>query len=258
MDANQVINRSWGTGQRLAVVMSPVMPEWDEGQFFMPLIEPLLEAGYRIVIYDTLSLLAQNDEPLRTFCKRWQQELLTLGKIDLLAGSALGGAVVQTLLGGHLGKQVTRALLISSPTWADEILDSRLRRMADLAASGDIDEALRLLDRLVQPANQVIEPALPKIPVGRAEHQARRLDQGFKLLLGLDVKADVGRYAGPLLSVFGEHSQLVRGINVQLGRRALQSRLEIPGGGMRPLLDAPGKVRQALREHLAISLGEMV
>jgi pimeloyl-ACP methyl ester carboxylesterase len=109
----------------------------------------------------------------------------------------------------------------------------------------------------VQPAGRITESVAPKVPVDRVMQQARRLDQGFKLLLRLDVRADVARFAGPLLSVYGQHSQLVRGINVELDQGALQLRLEIPGGGMRPLLDAPDKVRQALHEHLGIGIGEL-
>lgn len=254
MQGSKVTRRQWGDGKRLAVVMSPVMPLWDEGQFFQPLIEPLTRAGYRVIVFDTLSLPGDDAESLETFSRRWQQELLTLGRIDLLAGSALGGAVVQSLLGLPIGASVDKVLLISSPALADGILDGRLGRMADLALLGDVEQALQLLDQWVQPATR-IHPAGPiAIDPASAALQAQRLHRGFRLLNRLDLRRACEDFAGPLLTVYGEQSQLVRGINVHVNEQARQHRLSVPDGGMRPLLDAPGLVLRTVRERLGIDL----
>ncbi|WP_425928350.1 alpha/beta hydrolase [Pseudomonas sp. NyZ201] len=246
--------RQWGDGSLLAVVMSPVMPVWDEGRFFEPMIAPLVKAGYRVLVFDTLSLLDDADESLPAFAQRWHAELTTLGHIDLLAGSALGGALVQSLLGLPIGQQIGKVLLLSSPALADGILDGRLGRMADLAQLGELERALQLLDEWVQPASR-IQPSGPiEIDPVSAALQARRLHLGFRLLNRLDVRQASEAFGGSLLTVYGEQSQLVRSINVHTHARARQHRLAIPGGGMRPLLDAPGLVLRSVREHLGIDL----
>lgn len=247
-------SRQWGDGELLAVVMSPVMPVWDEGGFFQPLIAPLVNAGYRVVVFDTLSLLADENESLEAFSRRWQQELSALGRIDLLAGSALGGAVVQTLLGLAIGPSIDKVLLLSSPALADGILDGRLGRMADLALLGDLEQALQLLEEWVQPASRIHPGAAIAIDPASAAEQARRLHLGFRLLNRLDLRQASQGFAGTLLTVYGEQSQLVRGINVHINEQARHRRLAIPDGGMRPLLDAPALVVRTVREHLGIDL----
>lgn len=249
-----VTSKEYGAGSQLAVVLSPVMPVWDEGRFFEPMIAPLVKAGYRVLVFDTLSLLGEAEESLPAFARRWQQELQALGPIDLLAGSALGGAVVQSLLGLPIGSSIGRVLLLSSPALADGILDGRLGRMADLALLGDLERALQLLDEWVQPASRILPSGPIEIDAASADWQARRLYLGFRLLNGLDVRQASQDFGGTLLTVYGEQSQLVRGINVHTNAQARHYRLSIPGGGMRPLLDAPALVLRTVREHLGIDL----
>lgn len=254
MQTSNAVSRQWGDGKQLAVVMSPVMPSWDEGQFFQPLIAPLVNAGYRVIVFDTLSLLADENETLDAFARRWQAVLSPLGPIDLLAGSALGGALVQALLGLAIGPSISKVLLLSSPALADGILDGRLGRMADLALLGDLEQALRLLDQWVQPATRIRPSGPIDIDPASAALQARRLHLGFRLLNRLDVRGASHGFAGTLLSVYGEQSQLVRGINVHVSEQARHQRLSIPDGGMRPLLDAPTLVMRTVRAHLGIDL----
>lgn len=254
MQTSNAVSSQWGNGHQLAVVMSPVMPAWDEGQFFQPMIAPLVKAGYRVVVFDTLSLLVDEHESLEAFSRRWLHVLSTLGQIDLLVGSALGGAVVQALLGTHLAPHISKVLLLSSPALADGILDGRLGKMADLALLGDLEQALQLLDQLVQPATR-IRPCGPiDIDQASAALQARRLHLGFRLLNRLDLRQASHRFPGALLTVYGEQSQLVRGINVHVNEQARHYRLPIPDGGMRPLLDAPALVMRTVRDHLGIDL----
>ncbi|XVN19572.1 alpha/beta hydrolase [Pseudomonas corrugata] len=177
-----------------------------------------------------------------------------LGQIDLLVGSALGGAVVQALLGTCLATHVSNVLLLSSPALADGILDGRLGKMADLALLGDLEQALQLLDQLVQPATRIRPSGPIDIDQTSAALQARRLHLGFRLLNRLDLRQASHSYRGALLTVYGEQSQLVRGINVHINEQARHCRLPIPDGGMRPLLDAPALVMRTVREHLGIDL----
>ncbi|KIN15803.1 alpha/beta fold hydrolase [Halomonas sp. KHS3] len=257
MNEMHAISHIYGSGTRTAVVMAPVMPTWDQGLFFQPMINLLVQAGFSVITFDTLSLLPQENESLDQFSDRWQKVLLPLGSIDLLAGVALGGAVVQSLLNKSLRPQVAMALLISSPARADDVLNTRLGHLADLAAKGDLLEALQLLDRLVQPANQIVAPPPLFIEDQTVKLQAERLHRGFRLLCNLDLKGALDAYSAPLLSIYGEVSQLVRKVNIQINEHKNQYLLEIPNGGMRPLIDAPQMVISAVNNHLGLTLGEL-
>ncbi|AZE26107.1 alpha/beta hydrolase [Pseudomonas chlororaphis] len=257
MNSNAPVHVQFGLGPELVVVMSPVMPTWDEGQFFAPLTQSLVDKGYRVVIFDTLSLLTDDDEPFADFTQRWAGVLEPLGPIALIAGSALGGAVVQGLLATAVGRQAAQALLISSPTRADKILDRRLGAMADLASAGDVDTALMLLDQWVLPARAkpaARQPASAASAATADEQAGRRLNQGFRLLNELNVEPQVSAWPGRLLSIFGESSQLVRATNVSFQASAQHLAVGVPGAGMRPLLDDLARVRASVRSHLGIDL----
>lgn len=254
MNSNAPVHVQFGLGPELVVVMSPVMPAWDQGQFFAPLTQSLVDKGYRVIIFDTLSLLAEDHEDFVSFTQRWAAVLEPLGPIGLIAGSALGGAVVQGLLATTVGQQVARALLISSPTKADKILDRRLGTMAELASAGDVDTALMLLDQWVLPAHVKPPVRQPDAPASADEQAGRRLDQGFRLLSELNVESQVAAWPGRLLSIFGADSQLVRATNVSFRTSAQHLAVSVPGAGMRPLLDDLARVRASVRAHLGIDL----
>lgn len=238
----------FGQGDKLAVVMSPVMTHWDHGEFFAPLTEYLTSQHYRVVVYDSLSLLSDRDCDLSAFAERWRPHLEALGPIDLLAGSALGGALVQTLLATPLAQHVNAALLISAPTVADQVLDQRLGAMAALARAGKLKAASDLLECYVMPAAPATTQSLQVgAGVSGPDLPCIRLDKGFGLLQRLDVHESLSRFDKPMLSVVGECSQLVRAEHVQIGARPTHRLLEIRGGGMRPLVDAPEAVIQALQ-----------
>ncbi|WP_248747699.1 alpha/beta fold hydrolase [Pseudomonas sp. MWU12-2037] len=255
MNTQVPVHVQFGEGPELVVVLSPVMPAWDEGQFFAPLTRALVAKGYRVLIFDTLSLLSDDaDEDLAHFTRRWAAVLEPLGPIALLAGSALGGALVQGLLATAVGEQTAKALLISSPTRADTILDRRLGAMAELAGAGDVDKALLLLEQWVLPARR---PPIARPPVQGSpddKQAGRRLDRGFRLLSKLNLESQVSAWPGRLLSLFGEDSQLVRAANVSFSPTARHLAVSVPGAGMRPLQDDLARVENSVRSHLGIDL----
>ncbi|WP_248797772.1 alpha/beta hydrolase [Pseudomonas sp. MWU13-2105] len=254
MNTQVPVHVQFGQGPELAVVLSPVMPAWDEGQFFAPLTQALVAKGYRVLIFDTLSLLADDDEDLASFTRRWATVLEPLGPIALLAGSALGGALVQSLLATAVGEQTAKVLLISSPTRADKILDRRLGAMAELASAGDVDKALLLLEQWVLPAHRpptTQQPTSGSLDDRQAGH---RLDRGFRLLSKLNLESQVSAWPGRLLSLFGEDSQLVRAANVSFSTSTRHLAVSVPGAGMRPLQDDLAWVENSVRSHLGIDL----
>lgn len=252
------VHARYGNGPLQAAVLSPVLPAWDEGRFFEPLVRPLVDAGYRVTIYDTLSMLSEESEGIDAFAARWSAHLAASGPFDLLAGGALGGAVVQAMLGAPWVADVPRILLISAPNLADETLDTRLGALAELGRRGDVAHALARLDSLVAPEGAPVAhaSAAPAAHGSRAT-EAARLARGFALLLGIDVRAAVDRYAGRLLNVYGERSQLVRRCNIHLRDTPSQAAIGIPNGGMRPLTDDLARVCAAVRAHLDIAVPQL-
>jgi len=288
--AADIVYVSHGHGPALAVVMAPVMPYWDEGQFFAPLTERLVALGYRVMIFDSLSLQPAPGD-LASFADAWRQILQGLGPIELLAGNALGGALVQSLLASRWAAQIPATLLISAPSQADDQLDKRLGYMAELAAARELSEALRWLDHWVSPDtgtagpiptsadNPVVRGLAPDRPSlrytecqtgpvgGKPPHHrgdawpqntgnalaCERLERGFGLLEKLDVRDAVHVYPGKLLSLYGEQSHLVRASNITFARTDRHLAASIAGSGMRAHIEQPARVWACVQEHLHLS-----
>ncbi|MEU4463409.1 hypothetical protein AB0G20_06815 [Streptomyces sp. NPDC024017] len=140
-----------GPAHAHALVFAPVTPAWDEGAFFAPVIDTLTAAGagLRVTVVDTLSLWDERVRTLDDLVARWRALLPAFGRIDLLCGNALGGAVAQGLL--PYVAPGTAALLVSGPARSDALLEHRLTEIADLAATGHTEASLALLHERVQP-----------------------------------------------------------------------------------------------------------
>ena len=88
-----------------AIIMSPILAEWDQGKFCTPLIKLLAARGYHVTVYDTISL-ARNFSDLSQVAALWGRVIAdrhTAG-IELVVGQAYGGAVAQYLLGSTFEK----------------------------------------------------------------------------------------------------------------------------------------------------------
>ncbi|MFJ4079653.1 alpha/beta fold hydrolase [Streptomyces iakyrus] len=242
-----------------ALVLAPVTPAWDEGAFFAPVIDTLTAAGagLRVTVVDTLSLRDERVRTLDDLVARWRALLPAFGRIDLLCGNALGGAVAQGLL-PYVAPR-TAALLVSGPARSDALLEHRLNEIADLAATGHTEASLALLHERVQPdgtppstgpdeprgpgrlARAGTAPAVPA-DLPRPAHQspAQRLDGGLRLLCGIDLAAAVEAHPGPLLHIVGGRSQLVTRRHTAAGPH---HRVHVVAeAGMRPHTDQPAEV----------------
>jgi pimeloyl-ACP methyl ester carboxylesterase len=239
-----------GPAHAHALVLAPVTPAWDEGAFFAPVIETLTEAGLRVTVVDTLSLLDERVHTLDQLVARWRALLPAFGRVDLLCGNALGGAVAQGLL-PYIAPG-TAALLVSGPARSDAVLEHRLTEIADLAATGRTEASLALLHERVQPAGASPPGApAPAAPAARTavagdiqppalQTPAQRLDGGLRLLSGIDLAAVVEAHPGPLLHIVGGRSQLVTRRHTAAGP---DHRVHVVAeAGMRPHTDQPGEV----------------
>ncbi|GLZ29264.1 hypothetical protein Lesp02_14540 [Lentzea sp. NBRC 105346] len=221
-----------------AVVFAPVLPHWDEGRFFTPIIRLLTELGCRVEVFDTLSRLDDSVTGVADLAQRWAAEAQSA---DLVAGNALGGAVVQALLPSLRPVPV---LLVSAPTRTDHVLKSRLSSVAEPAAAGDLTRSLRRLTELVAPEGVEV-PKAPAVPTD--EVACRRIAGGLRLLFDIDLTAQVSAHAGPLLHFVGERSQLVTSDHVS-------DAVVVPGAGMRPHYDRPEFVADHLNRFVKENL----
>ncbi|MDT7789971.1 MAG: hypothetical protein QOF58_8390 [Pseudonocardiales bacterium] len=212
-----------------ALVLAPVLPRWDEGRFFTPVIRQLTDLGHEVEVADTLSRLDDSVTSLADLAARWEVEAKSA---DLVVGNALGGAVAQTLLPSLRPVPV---LLVSAPTKADQMLASRLRSVADPAAAGDLTTALHRLTELVAPEGVPVPNASPRATDPIA---CRRVSQGLRLLFDIDLTDEVNAHSGPLLHLVGERSQLVT------EKHVAGEVVVVPGAGMRPHHDSPGFVAE--------------
>ncbi|MFF0386791.1 alpha/beta fold hydrolase [Streptomyces sp. NPDC004286] len=224
-------------GSAHALVFAPVTPRWDDGAFFAPVTNVLVQAGLRVTVVDTLSLWDERIDSMASFVARCRTLLTRYGPVDLLCGNALGGAVAQALLPDTT--PTTAALLVSGPARTDGLLESRLTQIADLAADGRSDYALALLNRRIQPHGR--RPATDGDRPGPHDPSAaRRLAAGMRLLCGIDVSDGVEAHPGPLLQIVGSHSQLVTQRHTAA---APHHRVHvIPGAGMRPHFESTAEV----------------
>ncbi|UQA92424.1 alpha/beta fold hydrolase [Streptomyces halobius] len=236
---------------RHAVVLAPVMPRWDQGAFFRRTAEPLLASGHRITVHDTLSLLREGDD-LKALADRWAGHLASAADApDVLAGNALGGAVVQALL-THEWTHRARVLLLSGPTVADEELNTKLERIASAVGAQGLSTALRLLEEAVRgpatPAHNGTKSPQPPCPdEGLA---GRRLSTGLRLLHDADVRQPVRDFPGPLLHLYGQRSLLVQRKHLATGPGPQHHLVGIPQAGMRPHADQPALTRDAVARFL--------
>ncbi|MEI2387395.1 hypothetical protein [Breoghania sp. JC706] len=239
-------------GRKRAVLLSPILPAWDEGAYFAPLLPELANAGYTTTIHDTLALV----EPGMTFAdlvSAWRARLGEGMPVDLIGGAALGGTVAQGLIAAPPFAETARALFVSSPTVVDDALSAALRELAGLAREVSAGACLRRLGELVG-RNDTEEGATDAAPEDAGSQDpvaAARLALGFSALCEVDVSPGMEAYAGRLLHVVGDASRMVALRNVRVADPVRQHAFVVPGAGMRPLSDRGDAVRRRVRAFLA-------
>lgn len=224
---------------RKAIAFGPVQPTWDEGAFFAPVTERLRSRGITVQLIDTVALV-DTSMTVQDLAARWFTRLGHTGRVDLLCGNALGGAVAQAYA-AHLDVPVP-VLSVSGPGRSDPVLAERLGEIADLADRGRLDAALALLQRRVVPrGSRGSDRPRATVPAVSAESDdpiaARRITLGLRMLCDLDLSGLLSDYAAPITTVVGSDSQLV---TEQHASTTPQSQTIIfEGAGMRPHHDRP-------------------
>ncbi|MGW2129417.1 hypothetical protein [Streptomyces coelicoflavus] len=270
---------------RHAIVLAPVLARWDDGAFFRRIAGPFLDSGHRVTIHDTLSLLRDGDD-LGSLVHRWARYLAPRqdpgpasgahgpsghAPPDVLVGNALGGAVVQGMLGEEWTHRA-KVLLLSGPTVADDRLNTTLERIAATADAEGLPAATRLLEDVVRgpdgpaaaahqrpaapdaPAHTPAPAAPARTPAADGPAAARRLAAGLRLLHDADARLPVRDFPGPLRHVYGERSRLVGREHLATGPLPHHRLVAVPRAGMRPHADRPDLVRHTLTRFLGAEL----
>ncbi|SFT75308.1 hypothetical protein SAMN04487904_107144 [Actinopolyspora lacussalsi subsp. righensis] len=231
---------------RQALVFSPVLPEWEGGAFFEPVTRLLNEAGMRVFVVDTLSMLDDSTATLAALAEHWSAWLPRLGHLDLVCGNALGGAVAQYLL-PHLPPS-TGVLLVSGPARTDATLERRLATIAEPAEAGHPHESLAALARAVLPRDVEPEDSAESRLLHHPSSAGNRLAVGMRMLRRLDVTRAVRRHPGALLNIVGGASRLVSTVHTAA---AEHHRVHtVRGAGMRPHIDGEAEVAATVRGFL--------
>lgn len=216
---------------RAAIVMSPMMATWDAGSFCAPLTSLLVERGYRVTVYDTMSV-ARHCEDLPQAADRWGTILSDShpAGIELVVGQAYGGALVQYMLRTALSS-CPRFLGISAPTYCDETL--RLALGSILHQFGEsAEDALQMLEwHVLANDDETVPPRAERAPL----EAAPRLTAGLSHLLSADARDKVASYAGNAMWLYGQRSRLVRAPNIVPALRNENQRAIGLACGMRPL-----------------------
>lgn len=224
---------------RIAVVLGPCVPRWDDGACLAAINGLLSVAGYAVNVQDTVSL-ATGAVSIQELAERWYDRLALQPAPTLLVGNALGGAVAQILMSSLQPPHGT--LLVSSPTVVDGQLSTRLGAVVDHARANRIEQALELHDSLVGSGRAGPRDATAGV------QEAQRLVTGLALLRDLDLSSSVARHTGRVRHIVGASSLLVTADHVRPGRAS--DVVVVAGAGMRPHADAPEAVRRAVLDFL--------
>lgn len=230
-----------------AIMLSPMMAQWDGGAFCQPLLDWLANAGYSVAVYDTVGL-CKGTKDLQEATAVWGEFLLEHEpNIDLLIGQAYGGAIAQHLLANELA-YVSKFIGISAPTYCDSLLREKLNGVLIDLNEISAEAGLKKLLWCIRPDT---DDTLPQVegqaPVGTVE----RLATGLKQLQSADARHIIADYQGSALWIYGSHSRLVNTVNIvpAQGRSDHQS-VKLPHCGMHPFRDVPLEAIKAVETFL--------
>lgn len=224
------------------LVLGPVNPVWQGGDFCQPLLELLAARRQRAIVLDAIAFIGDGRDGAEACVDRLLSFIGSrLPPIDMIAGYALGGTLALKL--APQLPDCARVLCLSGPGHIDPPLRGKLQALIDLLGKGDLDGCLAALSAMVAPAGQA-PGAGHRDRIARDEALAGcgRMIKGFSTLLELDARPGLAGYRGQVLCMLGQHSQLASIDNLAIAPAAAGSRQRValvPGAGMRILVDNP-------------------
>ncbi|OSN02901.1 hypothetical protein AU510_16370 [Lonsdalea britannica] len=216
------------------VILAPVMPVWDNGEFCKPLVELLTLKGFHVSVIDSLPLLenADPESAVKNVCLKLKSCCRTP---FLLVGFAMAGTLVQML--SHQLDCLKGVMSISAPGFADDLLQERIGHLVSLLEKGEVDHAIEVLHQFVVPEGHMAPQGGSPLPNSLKQSATDRMIRGFSLLLNMDARTHIAQYPGKFLAIVGEKSQLATWDNQTHSANPEHTYVSIPGAGMRPWND---------------------
>lgn len=226
-----------------AVILGPVNPVWDGGDFCQPLLNLFADRKQSVIVLDTIHFIGKGDfaaegeagqiKNIASFIRN------NMPKIDLVAGYALGGTLAMKL--ARYLPETKRILCMSGPGFIDKQIRKKLQCFIDLLADGDLAGCLTSLSKFVAPRGDPPNiKHLDQISRQDSAEGCRRMIEGFKFLLSLDARSDLENFMGKVMCMIGEHSQLATTDNLAvpiLFSDSSRKVVQVPEAGMRILRD---------------------
>lgn len=224
-----------GLDRNIAIILAPVMPEWDCGQFCEPLISLLNSRGFDVTVIDTLSILTTFNLDVSLRQIKNVLSSITNGKPFLIGGIALGGAIAQRL--SCELPNIDRVVSISGPTFCNQELDSKLSILIDALEAKDLYVAMNLLYDWLPPKNSYRIRA-PIVKENISTDAIFRMKAGFSILKQIDAREHIKEFKGKTLLMVGELSQMVSRVSLLSDYQSpTYFASVIERAGMRPLHD---------------------
>ena len=112
--------------KKVALILAPIMPKWDGGDFCKLIATLLQEKGLEPSIVDTLSYVQEAD-PEKVVATLVEQIKKIYGSPFLLVGFAMGGTLAQML--AQYIQPLGGLLTFSAPGYVDQPLKERLEKL---------------------------------------------------------------------------------------------------------------------------------
>ncbi|UNE54864.1 alpha/beta fold hydrolase [Bartonella machadoae] len=193
------------------VILSPVMPIWDDGVFCSSFTKLCLAKGFQITLCDTMSLFPRDS----SFCNNSALEILSFitEKLErhfkepsVLVGFSMAGTLVQ-ILAARLSN-VRAVLAVNAPGYPDTLLQRRIGHILNFLKNKDLSGALEALNAFMHSRGVIKKRALLEVPTDKKNIAIERMQKGFQLLLEMDARDEIIKYTGKFLALIGEKSQL--------------------------------------------------
>jgi pimeloyl-ACP methyl ester carboxylesterase len=202
-----------GYGPIRVLILSPLLPEPPESNFFEAALRPLFrDCTFQVV--DALEAEAVYSE-------------IEKAQFSHFIGFSLGGSILQSWL-QRKALQKARMVFVSSPVVITPRLKEQLSPVIFSLENGQVERAFNILNFLVDGKSRKLE---------NPDLAASRLRRGLRILLAHDAKEKVARAKQSILHLVGEKSNLVTQQEIKKGKG--QQLLVVPLAGMRVLHERP-------------------
>ncbi|WP_273758461.1 alpha/beta hydrolase [Bartonella sp. AU55XJBT] len=235
------------------VILSPVMPIWDQGAFCAPLTKLCSSKGFPIFLLDTLSLFPKsahflNHSAIETVSFIREKLEKYFKEPAVLVGFSMAGMLVQ-ILAPRL-PNVRAVLAVNAPGYPDKLLQRRLGEILIHLENNDLLGALETLNVFMHSCGVIKKRVALEIPQDQKSMALERMTRGFKLLLALDARDEIVKYKGKFLALVGEMSQLATINNQTKSQCANHEYRIISGAGTRLWDDNPVMTNAIVREWM--------